>query len=72
MAKGKFVLEGDAVEKEISGHMASAQYDEHSDYPPHQRFVEIEVDFVTGSEQATVYGSDLTAEYVAVNADYRS
>ena len=39
-ADGKFVLEGDAVEKELSAHMSEAQYDEHSDYPPHQKFVE--------------------------------
>jgi glutamate N-acetyltransferase / amino-acid N-acetyltransferase len=75
--KGKFVLEGQDVEEELSQHMMSAQYDEHSDYPPHQRFVEIGVDFGSGSSSAsssdaTVYGSDLTAEYVAVNADYRS
>jgi glutamate N-acetyltransferase/amino-acid N-acetyltransferase len=72
-ANGKFVLEGDAVEKEISGHMKDAQYDEHSDYPPHQRFVEIAVDFgSSGGSNAVVLGSDLTNEYVAINADYRS
>lgn len=72
-ANGKFVLEGDAVEKELSAHMENAQYDEHSDYPPHQRFVEIAVDFGTaGKGSATVIGSDLTNEYIAVNADYRS
>jgi len=71
---GKFVLEGDDVEKELSDHMANAQYDEHSDYPAHQRFVEIGVDFGagTGDASATVLGSDLTGEYVVVNADYRS
>jgi len=71
---GKFVLEGDDVERELSEHMAGAQYDEHSDYPPHQKFVEIGVDFGsgTGSGAATVLGSDLTGEYVVVNADYRS
>jgi glutamate N-acetyltransferase / amino-acid N-acetyltransferase len=72
---GKFVLGGDEVEKELSAHMADAQYDEHSDYPPHQRCVEIGVDFGKangGSGTAIVLGSDLTNEYVAVNADYRS
>uniref|UniRef100_A0A7S3LIB3 Arginine biosynthesis bifunctional protein ArgJ, mitochondrial n=1 Tax=Amphora coffeiformis TaxID=265554 RepID=A0A7S3LIB3_9STRA len=71
---GKFVLEGQAVEEEISGHMAQAKFNEHADYPEHQKFVEITVDFGkgTGSGQAVVLGSDLTAEYVAVNADYRS
>ena len=37
---GKFVLEGDAVERELSDHMKSAEYSEDSDYPPHQKFVE--------------------------------
>ncbi|CAB9508452.1 protein ArgJ, mitochondrial [Seminavis robusta] len=71
---GKFVLEGDSVEKELSDHMADAQYNEHSDYPPHQKCVEIGVDFGagTGDASATVLGSDLTGEYVVVNADYRS
>jgi glutamate N-acetyltransferase / amino-acid N-acetyltransferase len=71
---GKFVLEGQEVEEELSNHMEGAQYDEHSDYPPHQKFVEIGIDFGkgTGSASAVVFGSDLTNEYVAVNADYRS
>jgi glutamate N-acetyltransferase / amino-acid N-acetyltransferase len=69
---GKFVLEGQAVEEEISNHMKHAQFNEHSNYPAHQRFVEIEVEFGGGSGKAVVFGSDLTAEYVAVNADYRS
>lgn len=71
-SRGKFVLEGEAIEKELSQHMKDAQYNEHSDYPPHQRFVDISVSFGSGSGSATVFGSDLTAEYVAVNADYRS
>ena len=71
--KGKFVLEGDAVEKEISGHMKSAEYGESTDYPPHQKCVEIGVNFgKAGSTCVTVLGSDLTAEYVSINADYRS
>lgn len=69
---GKFVLEGDSVEREISEHMKTAQYDELSDYPPHQRFVEIGVDFRNGKTSATVLGSDLTNEYISINADYRS
>jgi glutamate N-acetyltransferase/amino-acid N-acetyltransferase len=71
---GKFVLEGAAVEKELSDHMEEAQFNEHADYPAHQRFVEIGVDFGShgGKSSATVLGSDLTGEYVVVNADYRS
>jgi glutamate N-acetyltransferase/amino-acid N-acetyltransferase len=72
-SNGKFVLEGDEVEREISDHMKNAQYDEKSTYPPHQRFVEIGVDFGgDGSGKAIILGSDLTDEYVVINADYRS
>ncbi len=42
------------------------------DYPPHERCVEIEVDLGQGPAGATVYGGDLTHEYVSENADYRS
>jgi len=42
------------------------------DYPPHERCVEIEVDLGAGTEAATVFGADLTHEYVSENADYRS
>jgi glutamate N-acetyltransferase / amino-acid N-acetyltransferase len=43
-------------------------------YPPHERMVELEVDLGLpgGKEGITVLGSDLTHEYVSVNADYRS
>ena len=73
-ASGKFILEGDDVERELSDHMKDAQLGEIDEFPKHQKFVEIEVDFgdVGGSGSAVVVGSDLTAEYVAVNADYRS
>ncbi|EIQ00032.1 N-acetylglutamate synthase (N-acetylornithine aminotransferase) [Opitutaceae bacterium TAV1] len=42
------------------------------DYPPHERCVEIVVDLGNGAETATVFGADLTHEYVSENADYRS
>lgn len=42
------------------------------DYPPHERCVEIEVDVGAGQATATVFGGDLTHEYVSENADYRS
>lgn len=72
-ADGKFVLEGDNVEKELSGHMQSAEYGDATNFPPHQKCVEIGVDFGNvGSTSVTVLGSDLTKEYVVINADYRS
>lgn len=71
---GKFVLEGEAVEKELCDHMMNAAYGDSTNYPPHQKFVEIGVDFgeKCGDTSVTVFGSDLTKEYVAINADYRS
>lgn len=71
-ADGKFILEGNAVEQELSNHMKDAEYGDSTDFPPHQKFVEIGVDFGVGSASATVIGSDLSNEYIVVNADYRS
>jgi len=68
----KFVLEGDKVEKELSNHMKDAEYGDATSYPPHQKFVEVGVDFNSGTSSAVVIGSDLSKEYVSVNADYRS
>ena len=41
-------------------------------YPPHERCVEIAIDLGVGDASAVVVGSDLTKEYVSINADYRS
>lgn len=41
-------------------------------YPPHEKCVEIVVQLGSGSASATVFGGDLTHEYVSENADYRS
>ena len=42
-------------------------------YPPHERCVEVGVDFgCEGGVSTVILGSDLTHEYVAENADYRS
>ncbi len=41
-------------------------------YPPHQRYVEVGVELGAGDASSTVLGSDLTKEYVSINADYRS
>ena len=47
--------------------------EESRNFPPHNRVVDISVRFVgSGAEECIVVGSDLTREYVDVNADYRS
>lgn len=41
-------------------------------YPPHVKNVDITIDLKSGPATCIVIGSDLTKEYVEVNADYRS
>ncbi len=73
-------MEGGAkpVDGQVGGaagyHLRAADVSFHTpiNYPPHERMVEIEVDLGLGKAGITVLGSDLTHEYVSVNADYRS
>lgn len=66
------------VEKRLSDYMLESQlFDvdipEHQrNYPPHFRTVDMVIDLGEGSGASEVIGSDLTKEYVEVNADYRS
>lgn len=73
--KGAFAIDG-AVEDVLHQHMldASLAAEDGSSlpYPPHERCVEINVDLGAGSCGCVVHGSDLTHEYVSINADYRS
>jgi len=43
-------------------------------FPPHERCVEVGIDLggAAGGAACVVYGSDMTEEYVHINADYRS
>ena len=81
-ANGAFQLNGEK-ETALVAHLKSAElyasappkdgvFSAAIDYPPHERCVEIEVDLGAGTESATVFGADLTHEYVSENADYRS
>ncbi|OQR94868.1 arginine biosynthesis bifunctional protein argJ [Achlya hypogyna] len=77
---GEFALNGE-VEALLVAHMKQAQLTEPTrggldvtsrDYPPHDHCVEITVDLGLGNAESQVLGIDLTHEYVAINADYRS
>jgi len=72
-AKGQFILNGD-LERELIAHMKAAELADNGkgEFPAHKRRVEVEVDLAIGSGEAVVLGSDLTHEYVTINADYRS
>ena len=65
-------------EKLLSDYMLDAQLfpaelPEHDrNYPPHEKTVDMVIELSAGSGCAVVIGSDLTKEYVEVNADYRS
>jgi len=71
---GKFLLEGETIEKELSDYMVNAQLSETEKFPRHQKFVDIKVDFGSsgGNGGCTIIGSDLTSEYVKINSDYRT
>lgn len=77
---GEMVLNDD-IEAKLVKHMKDAMLIEPTrggldasshNYPPHGKFVEMEIDLGVGSEETQVLGIDLTHEYVAINADYRS
>ena len=74
-AAGAFEIDADA-EAAIHQHLLDATLSDAEGtslpYPPHERCVEIEVDLGAGEAACTVHGSDLTHEYVSINADYRS
>ena len=72
-----------AAEQALKKHLTSAELYESVipsdgifhpavDYPKHERCVEIDIDLAAGPAESTVFGADLTHEYVSENADYRS
>eukprot|EP00930_Biecheleria_cincta_P050844 TRINITY_DN36013_c0_g1_i1.p1 TRINITY_DN36013_c0_g1~~TRINITY_DN36013_c0_g1_i1.p1 ORF type:complete len:571 (+),score=111.60 TRINITY_DN36013_c0_g1_i1:45-1715(+) len=69
--EGRFALDTEK-ERRLSAHMKMAEADSKLSYPPHRRVVDVEVCLGSGPGEAVVLGSDLTAEYVEINADYRS
>jgi len=69
---GSFVIEA-GMEEKLSDYIKECQFGESTNYPETDKSVEIVVDFgVEGGKSGKVFGSDLTKEYVKVNADYRS
>jgi len=74
--KGAFRI-SPSVEDELYKTLSTARLSPAGDdaslpYPPHERCVEIAIDLGVGDASAVVVGSDLTKEYVSINADYRS
>lgn len=61
-----------ATEARLSAYLRDCALPEVRDYPPHERNVLIELDLGLGGGEARLLGSDLSHEYIRVNADYRS
>jgi glutamate N-acetyltransferase/amino-acid N-acetyltransferase len=81
-SRGMFQLDPEK-ERALAAHLRSAElyasapprdgvFSPPIDYPPHDRCVEVGIDFGSGPAEAVVLGGDLTHEYVSENADYRS
>lgn len=69
---GAFALDG-AKEAALASYLRERRIDHTLDYPPHDRAVEIEIDFgAARAASAVVLGTDLSHGYVTENADYRS
>jgi glutamate N-acetyltransferase/amino-acid N-acetyltransferase len=72
LAGGAFRLDA-AKEERLSGYLREAAFDPAArGFPAHNRCVDVEVSLGAGPGAAVVLGSDLSAEYVRENADYRS
>lgn len=70
--KGAFIL-NENLELKMSNYLKDRMLSEKAiGYPEHRNNVEIVVDLHIGNFESTVYGSDLSYEYVRENADYRS
>jgi glutamate N-acetyltransferase/amino-acid N-acetyltransferase len=81
-ADGVFLL-NPATEEKLVAHLRRAEmyssapdadgfYAPRISYPPHRHVVDVGIAVGLGAGEATVFGSDLTHEYISENADYRS
>jgi glutamate N-acetyltransferase/amino-acid N-acetyltransferase len=60
-------------EKKLTEYLKScAQHESGKAFPEHGRKVEIRINLNMGTAEAVVIGSDLSLEYIHVNADYRT
>jgi glutamate N-acetyltransferase/amino-acid N-acetyltransferase len=72
LAGGSFRLDA-AKEERLCSYLRDAAFDPAGrGFPAHDRYVDIEVSLGGGPGTAVILGSDLSAEYVRENADYRS
>ncbi|MCL1817313.1 MAG: bifunctional ornithine acetyltransferase/N-acetylglutamate synthase [Spirochaetaceae bacterium] len=70
--RGVFELSAEKEKTLAAGLREAAMDPAAKTFPPHKRCVDIALEMQDGTAEAVVYGSDLSREYVAENADYRS
>jgi len=70
--EGSFRLDREKEGRLFSYLKTTAMDPKEKKFPPHDLTVDIDVALEGGGGEATVYGSDLSYEYVRENADYRS
>lgn len=59
-------------EEQLFRYFKSAEMDPHVRYPMSVQNIEVGIDLDQGEAASQVWGSDLTSEYVEINADYRT
>jgi glutamate N-acetyltransferase/amino-acid N-acetyltransferase len=69
---GAFRLDPEAESQLSKAFSASAQPEKKDGFPRHEQNVVLSLDLGQGRFAATVWGSDLSYEYIRENADYRS
>ncbi len=69
--EGKTLL-NQTLEKKLGDYLRSMQQDSTLAFPENKGNVDIVIDLDAGDEQAQIIGSDLSQEYVSINAEYRS
>jgi len=70
-ANGEFDLDGEK-EAKLTQYMLDTKQSLDGHYPPHEQTLDITIDLGSGNHESVVLGSDLTNQYVDVNAGYRS
>jgi glutamate N-acetyltransferase/amino-acid N-acetyltransferase len=69
---GAFRLDPEAEGRLSKAFSAAAQPEKKDGFPRHEQNVVLSLDLGQGRAAATVWGSDLSYEYIRENADYRS
>ncbi len=68
----KRIILNNAIEQKLSMYFKDSQFDPYERFPSDNRHIHVHIDLAAGTECASIFGSDLSKEYVLINAEYRS